>query len=101
MTTFTKVPQAIEDVLEDRHATTSRRDFLKTSGALVVSFGAAGVTGQPSAAKKRPRPSRRAPILTPTSDSSIRGSRFMPTTPRPSTWGRRTVVKARERHFGR
>ena len=48
MTTFTKVPQAIEDVLEDRHATTSRRDFLKTSGALVVSFGAAGVTGPDS-----------------------------------------------------
>ena len=44
MTTFTKVPQAIEDVLQNRHATTSRRDFLKTSGALVVSFGAAGVT---------------------------------------------------------
>ena len=50
MTTFTKVPQAIEDVLEDRHATTSRRDFLKTSGALVVSFGAAGVTGPDSLA---------------------------------------------------
>ena len=50
MTTFTKVPQAIEDVLEDRHATTSRRDFLKTSGALGVSFGAAGVTGPDSLA---------------------------------------------------
>ena len=50
MTTFTKVPQATEDVLENRHATTSRRDFLKTSGALVVSFGAAGVTGPDSLA---------------------------------------------------
>ena len=50
MTTFTKVPQAIEDVLENRHATTSRRDFLKTSGALVVSFSAAGVAGADSLA---------------------------------------------------
>ena len=50
MTTFTKVPQAIEDVLESRHSTTSRRDFLKTSGALVVSFGTAGVTGPDSLA---------------------------------------------------
>ena len=50
MTTFTKVPQAIEDVLQNRYATTSRRDFLKTSGALVVSFGAAGVTGPDSLA---------------------------------------------------
>ncbi len=50
MTTFTKVPQAIEDVLQNRHATTSRRDFLKTSGALVVSFRAAGVTGPDSLA---------------------------------------------------
>ena len=35
MTTFTKIPKHIEDVL------TSRRKFLKTSGLLVVSFGAA------------------------------------------------------------
>jgi CO/xanthine dehydrogenase Mo-binding subunit len=35
MTTFTKIPKHIEDVL------TSRRRFLKTSGLLVVSFGAA------------------------------------------------------------
>ena len=50
MTTFTKVPQAIEDVLENRHSTPSRRDFLKTSGALVVSFGTAGGTGPDSLA---------------------------------------------------
>ena len=50
MTTFTKVPQAIEDLLENRHSTTSRRDFLKNSGALVVSFGTAGVTGPDSLA---------------------------------------------------
>ena len=35
MTTFTKIPKHIEDAL------TSRRKFLKTSGLLVVSFGAA------------------------------------------------------------
>ena len=45
MTTFTKVSKAIEDILEHRNATTSRRDFLKTSGALVVSFSAAAVPG--------------------------------------------------------
>ena len=44
MTTFTKVPKAIEDVLENLNPSTSRRDFLKTSGALVVSFSAAAVT---------------------------------------------------------
>ncbi len=45
MTIFTNVPRAIEDVLENVNASTSRRDFLKTSGALVVSFSAAAVTG--------------------------------------------------------
>ena len=56
MTTFTEVPKAIEDVLENRLATTSkrevtsRREFLKASGALVVSFSAAGVTGAESLA---------------------------------------------------
>ncbi len=50
MTTFTKVPKAIEDILEGWNPTTSRREFLKTSGALVVSFSAAGVTGTDSLA---------------------------------------------------
>ena len=45
MTTFTKVPRPVERVLENWQATTSRREFLKTSGALVVSFSAAGFTG--------------------------------------------------------
>ena len=45
MTTFTKVPKAIEDLLENRSPAPSRREFLKTSGALVVSFSAAGLTG--------------------------------------------------------
>ena len=45
MTTFTSIPKEIEAVLEQRSPTTSRREFLKTSGLLVVSFSAAAVTG--------------------------------------------------------
>ena len=45
MTDFTNIPKAIEGILEDRNPSTSRRDFLKTSGALVVSFSATAVTG--------------------------------------------------------
>ena len=44
MTSFTRIPEQIEDVLEKRNATTSRRDFLKSSGFFVVSVSAA-VTG--------------------------------------------------------
>src|SRR5258706_8737754 len=40
MTSFTKIPKHIEDLLEKRNGTTSRRDFLKTSGMLVVSVSA-------------------------------------------------------------
>ena len=43
MTPFTKIPTHIEDLLEQRNGATSRRDFLKTSGMLVVSFSAAAV----------------------------------------------------------
>jgi CO/xanthine dehydrogenase Mo-binding subunit len=42
MTTFTNVPKQVEDILEASSAT-SRRDFLKRSGLLVVSFGAAAI----------------------------------------------------------
>ncbi len=49
MTTFTsipkEIPKQIEDALAQRSAATSRRDFLKTSGVFVVSFGAAAVSG--------------------------------------------------------
>ena len=38
MTTFTNLPKAIEDALEPRYPGASRRDFLKTSGLIVVSF---------------------------------------------------------------
>ena len=45
MTTLTNLPKAIEELVESRNPSTSRRDFLKTSGALVVSFSAPVVTG--------------------------------------------------------
>ena len=44
MTTFTSIPKSIEDALEQRSGRSSRRDFLKTSGVFVVSFGAAAVS---------------------------------------------------------
>jgi CO/xanthine dehydrogenase Mo-binding subunit len=37
MTSFTNIPKSIEDILERRVGSPSRRDFLKTSGLLVVS----------------------------------------------------------------
>jgi len=45
MTALTHLPKAVEDALERINPSTSRRDFLKSSGALVVSFGATAVTG--------------------------------------------------------
>src|SRR5262245_65779489 len=45
MTAFTNIPRHVEDVLEQRSGTPSRRDFLKTSGLFVVSLGAAVVSG--------------------------------------------------------
>ncbi|MFQ5524513.1 MAG: molybdopterin cofactor-binding domain-containing protein [Acidimicrobiia bacterium] len=39
MTVFTKIPKQVEDAMERWSGTTSRRDFLKNSGLLVVSFG--------------------------------------------------------------
>jgi hypothetical protein len=72
MTTFTKVPNAIEDILQHRNFTTSRRQFLKTSGALVVSFSAAGIVdagalAATSVAKMQPGHRRWVPIRTLTS----------------------------------
>ena len=45
MTTFTSIPRKLEEVLGTQNSATSRRHFLKTSGFIVVSFGAAAVTG--------------------------------------------------------
>ena len=39
MTAFTKIPKQVEDAMERWSGTTSRRNFLKNSGLLVVSFG--------------------------------------------------------------
>ena len=45
MTPFTRVPKEIEEVLERQDGTLSRRTFLRGSGMLVVSVGAAAVAG--------------------------------------------------------
>jgi nicotinate dehydrogenase subunit B len=50
MTPFTKIPKQIEDAVERWTPTSSRRDFLKTSGFLVVSVGAMSVAGPIGAA---------------------------------------------------
>ena len=43
MTTFTNVPKQIEELLESSNGAITRRDFLRGSGLLVVSFSAAAV----------------------------------------------------------
>ena len=43
MTAFTNIPRQVEEVMEKWNGTTSRRDFLKGSGLLVVSFSAAAI----------------------------------------------------------
>jgi CO/xanthine dehydrogenase Mo-binding subunit len=49
MTAFTKVPKQIEQILHE-NVSKSRRDFLKTSGLFVVSFGAAALAPTTAAA---------------------------------------------------
>src|ERR1700682_3230617 len=56
MTTFTNIPKCIEDVLEKQNGATSRRDFLKTSGLLIVSLSAPAVAGSPAAAAQAAGP---------------------------------------------
>jgi len=63
MTTFTKIPKQVEDVLENMGGTISRRDLLKSAGMLVVSFAAVGTSpvtppasAQAPAAKSGPYP---------------------------------------------
>ena len=43
MTTFTNVPKQVEELLEEGNGPISRRNFLKGSGLLVVSVGAAAI----------------------------------------------------------
>jgi len=45
MTPGLGIPAPVEKLLDERSGTTSRRDFLKTSGMLVVSFSAASLAG--------------------------------------------------------
>jgi nicotinate dehydrogenase subunit B len=60
MTTFTKIPKQVEDVLENMGGTISRRNLLKSAGLLVVSFATSPVTppanAQAPAAKSGPYP---------------------------------------------
>ncbi len=60
MTTFTKIPKQVEDVLANVGGTISRRNLLKGAGLLVVSFGTSPVTppanAQAPAAKSGPYP---------------------------------------------
>lgn len=44
MTTFSNVPKQIEEALENENGTTSRRNFLRNAGMLVVGFQAAGTS---------------------------------------------------------
>ena len=55
MSTFTNIPKHIEDVLMQSAGKTSRRNFLKTSGLLVVSFSAAPLLPEASAQAPAPQ----------------------------------------------
>ena len=70
----------------------TRRDFIKSSGYLVVGVAAAAQR-RPSRASLKPRAPGRISI--PTSGSSIRGSSSAKTTPRRSMSARRISVRAR------
>jgi CO/xanthine dehydrogenase Mo-binding subunit len=56
MTAFTNIPKYIEDLLEKQTATPSRRDFLKTSGLLVVSVSASAIARPLAAAPQSAGP---------------------------------------------
>src|SRR3984893_6000743 len=56
MTSFTNIPKYIEDVLEKQNGATSRRDFLKSSGLLIVSLGTAAAAGPHAAAAQAAGP---------------------------------------------
>jgi len=63
MTPFTNIPTEVEQELEKRNVTASRRDFLKSAGLLVVSCSAAGsgpllpaASAQTAAAPQAPGP---------------------------------------------
>ena len=92
MTPFTNIPKQVEQSLEYANGTTSRRNFLKNAGLLVVSVSASGSGALiPAASAQTPAAAQAAGLIpTRTFDSSIRGSSFTRTTQRPSTSGKRT-----------
>ena len=45
MSHLSEMPKEIADAVETLHGTTSRRDFLKSSGLFVLSFSGTGVLG--------------------------------------------------------
>ncbi len=100
MTTFTNVPKQVEELLEQGSGT-SRRDFLKGSGLLVVSFSAAAIAGASPFVRRAP--ARRAPVPTRTSisASSIRGSSSTRTARRRSMSARPMEGREPERPSGR
>ena len=53
MKPFTKIPKQIEEALERESRTSSRREFLRTSGLLVVSLGTAAVAAAAPLALQR------------------------------------------------
>ena len=77
MTTFTNIPKQVEEVLEKWNGTTSRRNFLKGSGLLVVSFSAAAMpTPIRSAPRRAPKPPR-AQAAGPYPDPDFQTTRFV------------------------
>jgi CO/xanthine dehydrogenase Mo-binding subunit len=56
MTNFTNIPKQIEDALAAQHGAGSRRDFLKTSGLLVVSLGVSAIAPPLAAGQQAPGP---------------------------------------------
>jgi CO/xanthine dehydrogenase Mo-binding subunit len=56
MTSFTNIPKHIEDALAAQYGPGSRRDFLKTSGLMVVSLGVSALAPPLAAAQQAPGP---------------------------------------------
>ena len=98
MTTFTTIPAQVEELLALRDGTLSRRDFIRGSGLLVVSIGAAALAG-PFAADA----SAQAAGPYPDPDFRQLDSWIVidEQTPRPSTSARPTAVRAQAPPSGR